>query len=157
MFYSYLVLNTKQTESWGEIGHRVTAAIAEQYLTKNTGDKIQTILNNYINNFTGQPFSSIIELSTYADDFRSQYSWSSAFHYINMPQSVIQYSETQQCYKPFYCITKALQNYTTILRNGKVTDPFQKGQALAFLVHLLADIYQPLHVGANFILLLIFY
>jgi hypothetical protein len=64
-----------------------------------------------------------------------------------MDPKVIQYSETVQCYRPFFCITKALQNYTTILKDLKVTNPLQKGQALAFLIHLLADVAQPLHVG----------
>jgi len=60
---------------------------------------------------------------------------------------VIKYSETVQCYRTFFCVTKALQNYTTILKDLKVTNPLQKGQALAFLIHLLADVAQPLHVG----------
>ena len=135
-----------QVICWGEIGHRITAAIAEQYLTKDATNSILKILANYPD-ATGKPFTSLVDLSTYADDFRPQFSWSSAFHFINMDPKVIQYSETVQCYKPFYCITKALQNYTSILRDQKVTNPLQKGQAHAFLIHLLADVTQPLHVG----------
>ncbi len=123
-------------ESWGTIGHRITAAIAERYLTKNAADNINKIMSAYPD-ATGKPFTSLITLSTYADEFRPQNTWSSAFHYINMPPPTIQYDEASQCPGPAFCITKALQNYTAVLRDRAITAPLTKGQALAFVVHFM--------------------
>lgn len=136
----------KLAESWGVIGHRISAAIGAQYLSKNAADNVNKILASYPD-ATGKPFASLVDLSTYADDFRPQNPWSSAFHYINMPPPTIQYNEVSQCPGPSFCITKALQNYTAVLRDRGITNPLTKGQALAFVVHFMGDITQPLHVG----------
>ena len=138
-------MNVKLGLCWGVIGHRCTAAIAKNYLSTNAANNIQKILQTYPGT-NGLPFASIVELSTYADDFRPQNPWSSAFHYINMAPPIIDYDEATQCPEPAYCITKALQNYTAILKDKSLTHS-QKGQALAFVVHLIGDIAQPLHVG----------
>jgi hypothetical protein len=44
------------------------------------------------------------------------------------------------------CVDGAIQNYTSILVSGEVSDE-DMAEALMFIVHFIGDIHQPLHVG----------
>jgi hypothetical protein len=136
----------KLSESWGEVGHKTSAAIAQSYLKKNALDNVSRILKGYAA-ITGKPFATIVDIATYADEIRPQNTWSSAFHYVNMDPTVSKYDEESQCKSPSYCIVKALQNYTAVLKDRSITDPTRLGEALSFTIHLIGDLFQPLHVG----------
>ena len=132
--------------SWGAIGHKIVASVAESYLMPNANNKISNILRNFSIN-EGKQYLSIVDIATYADDIRFQQSWSSPFHFININSPFTKYDEASQCMPPNYCIVKALNNYTSILNNSTITDPKLMGEALAFTVHLFGDVHQPLHTG----------
>ena len=66
--------------AWGQTGHRVTGAIAEQYLTPKAQAAIHTLL----------PMEDLAEASTYADEMRSNPTafWQNTarpFHYVTIP------------------------------------------------------------------------
>ena len=67
---------TAGEEDWGQTGHRVTAAIAEQYLTPEASRAIAELLGD----------ETLVTVSTYADEIKSysEYRKYSPWHYVNI-------------------------------------------------------------------------
>lgn len=130
--------------AWGRKGHQIVAEIAQQNLTKTTHQRINQILNG----------KTLVEVSTWADQMRSMqnefwkyhaYKW----HYINfkeLPTADISYLHTPKHRKDVSNLLEAIHHCIFILRSTKATIKQQRF-ALKFLVHLVADSHQPLHVG----------
>ena len=124
------------SECWGDLGHHTTGHIANQYLKKDTLDVISSILGTYKgpNNKT---FKDISEIATYPDEIRDLVPWATTYHYVDMKKNETKYNEASQCSQPHYCIVKALQNYTNILKDPKIHDVSRLGEALSFTVHFM--------------------
>ncbi len=124
-----------QSYGWGATGHRVTGMIANNYLNKKARAKIEKLL--------GQ--ESIAMASTWMDDIRSDstYDYVSDFHWVTI--------ETGQSYEqskknPNGDVIMTIERLISELKSGKL-DRITEIQDLKFLVHLIGDIHQPLHVG----------
>ena len=132
--------------SWGEIGHRSTGRIAHEFLNENAKNSIDDILASY-KGPDNKTFKTIFEIATYPDEIRPLVPWANTYHYLNMRKNETKYNEMTQCSSPAYCIVKALQNYTSILRDRSIIDISRLGEALSFTVHFMGDFFQPLHAG----------
>ena len=122
--------------AWGRIGHRVAARMAESRLTSAARDAIHAILG---------PGVSLADASTWADgqrEIEESYRW----HFVNVPISADRY-DSRYC-SPKGCVVNKIEDFRRILQNSQAGRP-QKQQALKFLIHLIADLHQPLHVGDN--------
>jgi hypothetical protein len=124
--------------SFGPTGHRVTGAIAENYLSEKSKLEIRALLGN----------ESLAEASTYVDEMRSHPStfWqktANAYHYVTVPKGK-SYREAGAPSKGD--AVTALKHYTEILKNPN-NSLEQRRLALKFVIHLIADLHQPLHVG----------
>ena len=121
--------------AWGPNGHRVVGRIADRHLTKRATAEVKALL--------GQ--DTLAEAGTWADDIRSDPSWSKAavWHYVT-----IEDHETHESSKknPGGDVIEAIGRFEKILRD-KQAPKQQRIEALRFLVHFIADIHQPLHVG----------
>lgn len=73
--------------------------------------------------------------------------WADAYHYVNMYQYELIYNPVTHCKGLAYCVVEALNNYTNILKDPKITSIDRLGEALSFLTHLMGDTFQPLHAG----------
>lgn len=127
-----------QVSAWGQNGHRVTGAIAQQYLTPKAQQAISRLLPN----------EDLAEASTYPDEMRSDPSvfWkktANPWHYVTVPPGNT-YAEIEAP-EEGDALT-ALELFTSTL-----TDPqaslSDKQLALRFIVHIIGDLHQPLHVG----------
>jgi hypothetical protein len=120
---------------WGKTGHRATGEVAEFYLTDKTRLEIQKILKD----------PSLAVASTWADEMRSNPNFRkySAWHYVNMPHNV-RYIDSKKSSKGD--VVQAIKICKKNLKdsNASIED---KAFHLRFLVHLVGDIHQPLHVG----------
>lgn len=122
---------------WGQTGHRTVGKIAEQYLKGKTKRKLAELLH-------GQ---SLALVSTYADDIKSDelydkfYTW----HYINMPFGV-KYEDSEK--NPEGDLVSAIETCKKIILD-KNTSKDEKIFHLKFLIHLIGDLHQPLHVGRS--------
>jgi hypothetical protein len=124
-----------QSYGWGATGHRVTGMIAESYLNKKAKKKIEALL--------GQ--ESLAMASTWMDDIRSDstYDYASDFHWVTVENG----STYQQSNKnPHGDVIMTIERIIRELKSGKL-DRNTEIQDLKFLVHLIGDIHQPLHVG----------
>ncbi len=134
----FLLLNStpvKATDDWGRNGHRATGQIAEKYLSKKAKKQIEEILD-------GQ---SLAFVSTYGDEIKSdpKYRKFGPWHYVNFPfGSTYEASEKNEKGD----LVQGIRNCIAILKNEK-SSAEDKLFYLKFLVHLIGDLHQPLHVG----------
>ncbi|WP_040396110.1 S1/P1 nuclease [Aquimarina agarilytica] len=121
--------------NWGKTGHRVVGAIAEKHLSRKALKKINTLLNG----------TSLAYVSIHADEIKSdpKYNNFSPWHYVNFKEGE-KYGETPA--HPKGDIIQGIKSCILKIRdtNSSTAD---KQFYLKFLVHLLGDLHQPLHVG----------
>jgi hypothetical protein len=130
-----LIIFVCQSYGWGATGHRVTGMIAASYLNKKAQKRVEALL--------GQ--ESLAMASTWMDDIRSDstYNYASDYHWTTV--------ETGQTYEqskknPNGDVIMTIERLITELKSGKL-DRTSEIRDLKFLIHLVGDIHQPLHVG----------
>lgn len=122
--------------AWGKTGHRVVAALADAQLSGLARAHIREIIGSA---------ETLDEAATWPDEMRSapgQF-WqktSTPFHYVTLNGVIYDHAPAESD------ALEALQKYTATLRdpNASLAD---KQLALRFVVHLVGDLHQPLHVG----------
>lgn len=153
-----LLLGLNPAFGWGQNGHRITAEIAQQNLSPQTAEVIKSLIG----------YESLAELATWPDDIRSVSSWdfSQPWHFLSINDDE-QWKNLKR--DPDGDVISALQELEAFLSNtdedritlsgtveGKGEDKGKqiqqqqeigKREALAFYVHFVGDIHQPLHVG----------
>lgn len=122
--------------AWGKTGHRVVAAIADAQLSGLARAHVKEIL--------GQA-ESLDEAANWPDEMRSYPSpfWqktSTPWHYVTLNGIVYDHAP------PEGDALEALNKYSATLRDPSATLA-DKQLALRFIVHLVGDLHQPLHVG----------
>ena len=135
LILTLLLLNFHPNEDWGATGHRVIAEVANKYLTDNSNEKINKILNG----------ETLVNASTYADDIKSDSRYDSFYdwHFLNMELDD-NYEDIDPSEKGdvFIAINKCID----ILESDSATDS-DKSFYLKLLVHFVGDLHQPLHIG----------
>ena len=135
---SVAFFNAPQAHAWGQTGHRVSGAIAEQYLSPLSHAALQELV----------PTESLAEISTFADEQRSNPTefWqktSTPWHYVTVPEGK-HYHDVGA--PPQGDAISALAHYTKILKDPKQTLA-ERRLALKLVVHYIGDLHQPLHAG----------
>ena len=121
--------------AWGKTGHRVVAALADAQLSGLARAHVKELLG----------VESLAEAATWPDDMRSapgQFWQKTAtpWHYVTLNGIVYDHAP------PEGDALDALNRYRATLQdpNASLAD---KQLALRFIVHLVGDLHQPLHVG----------
>ncbi|WP_100643517.1 S1/P1 nuclease [Alteromonas facilis] len=133
-----LTLASSQALAWGQVGHRVTGKIAEDYLSNEAQAAIAQLLPN----------ETLAEASSYADEQRSNpaHFWQKVagpFHYVTVPEGK-HYHEVGAP-EEGDSVT-ALNDFRKTLLDSNASVE-QKQLALRFIVHIIGDLHQPLHAG----------
>ncbi|MEV4882434.1 S1/P1 Nuclease [Chitinophaga ginsengisegetis] len=131
------------TFAWGPNGHRITAEIAWLHLTPQARKAITNILGR----------ESLAMIANWPDFIKSdtthQYDHTSKWHYLDFPGNIdrakfdelLNAANDENLYTQTQAMIKELKN-----RNL----PKDKQRfALTFLVHMMGDMHQPLHVGRD--------
>ena len=118
---------------WGSTGHRIVGEIAENHLSEKAKRKISSLMGHH----------NLAMMSNWADEIKSDPNWKHAndWHYATIPNG--------EKYIPGKHKGKAIEKvkeFSKVLKN-KSASKIEKQNALKFLVHLIGDIHQPLHVG----------
>lgn len=130
--------------AWGPDGHRIIASMAEAQLDDSTRSEVMRLLAT-----SGD--RSLAGASNWADDARkdpAQQSLSrqtSRMHYVNFSDARCQFEVKSICANG-QCVVAAIDNYARKLGNRTLPDR-ERAESLRFLVHLVADVHQPLHAG----------
>ena len=121
---------------WFELGHRVVARIAETRLTPHAAAAVRDLLG-------GQ---SMADASAWADLIRGRRPDTSPLHFVNIPLNATAYDSARDCRAS--CIISAIENERRTLADPAAST-VERAEALRFLIHLIADLHQPLHVSDN--------
>lgn len=158
----FTLLYTSAAQAYGHTAHNLIARLAEERLSDKARAAIGSIL----------PGSALPEIAWWADEMRSRnrgspfwgYRHSANWHFVNIPPDE-HYDRSKAA--PEGDIVMAIEDFSAILGGGQAMhqpiraalgqyakefpdapDPFSdRALALRLLVHYLADIHQPLHVG----------
>jgi hypothetical protein len=120
--------------AWSDAGHRVVAAIAEERLSPAARRLVREIVGS-------KPLSDH-DIATWADDVRDRRT--GPWHYVNIPFSAEGYVPARDCPRAG-CAVSALEEATRALRDGDSARDL--ADSLRWIVHLVADLHQPMHVG----------
>jgi hypothetical protein len=127
------VFFASQISAWGQLGHRVVAGIAERHLTPRSAQSIHALMQG----------NSLASMSTWSDEysFRHPEAKTSAWHYLNFSDEKGKWVLVSGQLK------EVINKKIAILKDRKHQGFEQTQQALRWLVHLLGDAHQPLHLG----------
>jgi hypothetical protein len=89
-----------------------------------------------------------VDSSTWADDVRSLRPDTTAWHFVDIPRTARPGDLVPFCPSSTGCLTSALADQLRILRNRSAA-PQARADALRFVIHLVADLHQPLHAATN--------
>jgi hypothetical protein len=131
-----LVAISQMVFAWGQTGHRVVGYVAQQHLTKKASKTINKILTSYSLEMSGNYLDFIK-----AD---SNYRFMSSWHYVSIPNGKRYEDITPNAGGDVIAkIEELIKELET--KNFKTVK--DEEFALMALVHLVADLHQPLHVG----------
>jgi len=118
---------------WGKTGHRIVGKVAETYLTKNAKIQIKKLMGHH----------DLSRMSNWADEIKSDPAWKKAsdWHWCTIPDN-----ETYEKGKHSGQAVEKINEFISTLTNKK-SKKEEKQIALKFLIHLVGDLHQPLHVG----------
>jgi hypothetical protein len=130
-----LALLASTAHAWGTQGHQVIASLAQAQLTAKAKAEIDKLL-------AMEPGATLESISTWADEHRNP--TTAAWHYINFPKNSCSYDEARDC-PDGNCVVAAIDRQFDVLKSNAPAD--RRLLALKYVVHLVADIHQPLHAG----------
>ncbi len=130
-----LLFFSGKTIAWGPTGHRVVGLIAEKSLTPGVRQKVARILGGH----------SLSRASNWPDEIKSEpgtYGHTFNWHYTDWKDQDQAHDEGNSSGR----LIGAINEQLAVLKDAKSTQE-KKAFALKFLVHLVGDLHQPLHVG----------
>jgi len=148
IFCSLWLLVPESALAWGARGHIAIAQIAEANLSSAQLEQVRKILSQDPNPSQRRiGLGPLATVATWADEIRSSNAMPSGaarWHYRN---NSVCTGRVGSCMDGD-CIDAKIDAMMAVLANNKVSDA-EKATALKWLVHLVGDIHQPLHVGDN--------
>ena len=130
-----IIVTGQPAYGFGATGHRVVGRIAERHLSPQAKLAVEELIGS----------ETLAEVATWPDDIRSDPKWdhSAPWHFVT-----IEDGETYETSKksPAGDAAEAIQRFTLVLKD-KGASKETKATALKWLVHLVGDVHQPLHVG----------
>ncbi len=146
-------LTAAPATAYWEYGHETVAQIAYANVAPRTKVAIRRILAQQALLDTPEcPAGTIEEASVWADcikplktaDGKSRFGFAYSWHYQNVDVCA-PFDLTPAC-KDGDCVSAQIDRDVKLLRD-RSTSPHDRVQALAFLIHFVGDLHQPLHAG----------
>jgi len=130
-----LIFLSTTASSLGANGHRIVAEIAQQNLKPEALKALMALTGGY----------PLAKLSTWPDEIKADKTWNFAkpWHYISIDDDE-SFHNLKRSDKGD--IWSALEKFEKQLMDKSLSDE-KRWQALAFYIHFIGDIHQPLHVG----------
>jgi S1/P1 Nuclease len=130
------VLAPHQALSWGSAGHSIVAELAQRRLHPDVQKQVKLLLGGN---------ASLASVANWADTVALVRPETRGWHFVNIPVGADRYDAARDC-RPTNgdCIVNAITQMRKVLADRYAPRP-KRAEALKFLVHLIADIHQPLH------------
>lgn len=159
-----LTLLPTLARAWGDDGHRIIGHVVEQLVSAPVRERMRAILAADDSGLTRD--TSIAEETIWADKYRDsdrqgarvRYSATGPWHYVDiefdhpdMDAACYHYpmlaaGQVASAGPAQDCITDKIEQFTAELAAGD-TAPAERLRALQYLLHLVADLHQPLHAS----------
>jgi hypothetical protein len=135
-------LATPRTWAWGREGHRLTALVADNYLTPETRGAIRDLLGK----------DSIADVASWADAYRQEHPETGKWHFADTPRAEATYNRDRDCpvspdvtSKWRDCVVDRILYFEMRLADKSLSHD-DRAEALKYVIHFIGDIHQPLHV-----------
>ncbi|MGQ0590891.1 MAG: S1/P1 nuclease [Sphingosinicella sp.] len=143
-----LLLLPTQAMAWWEFGHETVARIAYLNVSPATRAEIDRLLRQSRLLETPTCGANTIELASYWPDciknLGERFSYASPWHYQNV--NICQAFDENAACPDGNCVSRQIERQLRLLADVRV--PIRERlMALAFLVHLMGDLHQPMHAG----------
>jgi nuclease S1 len=129
------VLPLREGLAWGPAGHRIVGHIAEMNLDPQVLKTIQIKFN----------IKHLANVANWADAIKRRDNKPDVLHYTNIAVNHRTYNQKRDCPRK-RCVTEKIKEYESILIDPGASRKTRK-EAFKFLVHLVADVHQPMHLG----------
>lgn len=145
LLFLFLILNSfLPAFAWHSVGHMVVANIAYQHLNPNVKQKVDELVAQLHQEYP--EIKTFLDLAVWPDTLRSQQIESfTHWHYIDTPivdggvmKNIIDTDNAEW----------ALQAIPQVVKNPHA-NKYERARFLAFLVHIVGDVHQPLHTVAR--------
>jgi len=153
LFLTFLFLvPVSSAFAWGRQGHRVVGRIAARKISPDTGRKIAKILGVHVADVE----AAMAQASTWPDEINKPATKTAAWHFVDVPISA-PFEVGNLCAEK-NCVIERIQDMSDRLRLNQTGFELAKppsparpmtSQELAFLIHFVGDIHQPLHAANN--------
>jgi hypothetical protein len=120
--------------SWGFKGHRALATIAQKHLTSNTAYVISAYLKG----------EGMADVATWADENKNTVT--APWHFLNLPLGLTHEQFVQAVQQSDNNVYTAILKTEATLKD-KTLSADQKNEALKYLIHLVGDAHQPMHIS----------
>ncbi|SDD96675.1 S1/P1 Nuclease [Mucilaginibacter pineti] len=120
--------------SWGFKGHRTVATIAQKHLRSNTAYVVSAYLNG----------ERMADVATWADENRNK--TTAPWHFLNLPVGLTHEAFVKAVGESDNNVYSAILKTEASVKDKSLT-PDQKNEALKYLIHLVGDAHQPMHIS----------
>lgn len=126
---------TSQALAWGQMGHDITAYVAEKNLSRKAAKQLREILDGH----------SLVYYSNWLDSasHTEEYSYTKTWHYRNIDEGhtieTMPLNENGD-------VVRATEQLVADLKNKALT-PEEEKVAVMMLIHLVGDLHCPMHAG----------
>lgn len=135
-----LLCSSWVVNAWGTHSHEMVAEIAARHLQPETRKVIEELLGDRAD-------LAMRDVASWADTIRDQprYRSTSPLHYVNFPRNQCSYSAQRLCANG-RCVVDAILKHAKALADTRRSRT-ERAEDLAFLIHYVGDVHQPLHAG----------
>jgi len=130
---------TQRAAAWGNEGHRVVAAIAAAHLSPDASRAVGELLAT-------EPEPTLPGVASWADDIRPQRRETAPWHFANL-RGECRYVPERDC-PDGQCVVAQIAHFEAVLADPSESAAARR-EALKFVVHLVGDLHQPLHVNSQ--------
>ena len=129
------ILPLQEGLAWSSAGHRIVGHIAEM----NLNPQIQKTIRRDFN------INHLANVANWADQIKRSDLKPDVLHYTNIAVNHRIYHQARDCPRK-RCVTEKIKEYESLLVDPGTSRKTRK-EAFKFLVHLVADVHQPMHLG----------
>lgn len=142
VFFILVIVSPLKSFAWNATGHMLIATIAYQQLTPNVKSKVDQFVNTFSKEYLD--FSTIQNLSVWPDEIRSQRIESfTHWHYIDLIYNADGTTPSPNIIDTDNAVW-AIKQIAPVIKNHNA-NVYERARFLAFLVHIVGDLHQPLH------------
>jgi hypothetical protein len=160
--FLFAVFLSANAFAYGQQGHQAVALVASELIQPGTAQNIRRILGN----------ESLEQVATWPDElkqakkrhgslagdaeaqtFNEMFGDNGQWHYADLPLGTQKYSDAGKFIRDndiVHALNECIQTLESPVGSNPKVSRLSKKQALRFLVHLVGDIHQPLHLGTGY-------